>query len=253
MPEQAPEIGWSLALPVRAISGELAGTLLGDVDSRLPLGERAKSTIVPDEYPDEWMLHCAWLNDKRIYSPPPSSWQDSIVGHPYRDADYVTWAHEGTHGVNGRLRMAWAQYGWNCFYCFEGRAFWIKEPKFRKSQVAARVSRGDRGRNFALYMTGQRAWDSRPLYILDEWIAYTNGSEAGLDLAEKDQWRGGRRHDTIENMDEFTKYASVLLATQRELDPDYAHADDLADFVEWNEHRCSRIRQDAANYPDFRG
>ena len=99
-------------------------------------------------------------------------------GHVYRDNDLVTWAHETTHGINSRVRCEVGGMV-NAFYCLNGWVGIYREPNFRKSQVCAFVPANLRGLGWETYMAGASSWDDRPLYILDEWVAYINGAIVG--------------------------------------------------------------------------
>ncbi len=153
------------------------------------------------------------------------------AGHIYRDADFVTWAHETTHGINSRIRQEFNQPGLNAFYVTGGKAMVLREPRFRKRDVAALVPSQLRGRCFALYLAGQMEWDDCPLYLLDEWVAYTNGSIVGRELG-----RDGLRSE-IENCVEFTGYACTVLEAVERHDPNYCDRAHLKEFVVWNTGR----------------
>lgn len=100
------------------------------------------------------------------------------AGHQYRDSDKGTWAHETTHGINSRIRSAYANSGkkLNGFYILDNNAVLIEEPPLTLSTVARYVPTSLRGDVYKLYMVEQRQyWENEPLYVLDEWTAYTNG------------------------------------------------------------------------------
>lgn len=173
------------------------------------------------------------------------------AGHIYKDRDKVTWAHETTHGINANIRN---QYKSNAFYCLNDKAVLISGPKIKKSNVTRIIPKELQGMSFGLYMAGQRAWDEVPLYILDEWVAYTNGSAAGLDLAKNNLWNDGNRSSTIQSMIEFNGYALGLLVAIKQLVPDYYNTDDgkqLIKFVKWNLKRSVVYLNESKNYPDF--
>lgn len=136
------------------------------------------------------------------------------AGHPYADTDPITYAHEGTHGINGRIREQWKQPG---FYCLRGKVALTEEPACTLRDVAQAVPAGDRGRGYAkleaapieeprygLYLVGQqRWWNNEPSYILDELSAYINGVECGLEL-------GAPLMGRLESAEEMLRYARVM-------------------------------------------
>jgi hypothetical protein len=92
-----------------------------------------------------------------------------------------TRVHEGTHGVNSIIRNGLASEHGKCnaFYLLKNQAFWHPEPNKKLSQIAAAIPHELRGTGYQLYMISQqRWWNDRPLYIVDELIAYTNGTKA---------------------------------------------------------------------------
>jgi len=97
-------------------------------------------------------------------------------GHPYRDADPLTWTHEGLHGVNSLLRN---KHGCPAFYVLENRCVLLQEPKTTLSKVAAAVPVSLRGRVYRLYLIEQqRYWQNEPSYCFDELTAYAASAEA---------------------------------------------------------------------------
>ena len=88
-----------------------------------------------------------------------------------------TWGsdHEKTHTVNSKLRM---KFGGNCFYIAKDNTYvqFAKTPReITLSKVAANCKH--KGSIFGLYMKQMtRHWNDTPLYTLDEWVSYTNGS-----------------------------------------------------------------------------
>lgn len=207
-----PRPGWFLAEPLRD-GGD--GTLLADVLAHIP------------------------PRDRRFT--------------PFTGEDPVTQCHENTHVVNSWLRFphnTGQRPAWNGFYVGANQACLLREPNFRKSQVARFVK--ERGRNFSLYVTGQRAWDDRPTYLIDELVAYANGSECGIELARLGKWKSGRRRDTLENLVEFMGYADAVVAASRELDPNYADAELLIEVVELHRARTNELLVAAEEFAEFR-
>ena len=102
--------------------------------------------------------------------------------HQYYDKDKIVWAHEATHGINSNIRNSKNEGRWNGFYTLNNRAILIKEPSVTIKQVADIVPEELKGPSYNLYLIQQRRdWDDCPLYLFDEWTAYTNGSECGIE------------------------------------------------------------------------
>jgi len=102
------------------------------------------------------------------------------AGHPYKDRDLITWAHEGTHGINSNIRNGYSRYG--VAYVLHNTAFVSPEPDFKLSVVADAVPLHLRGISYNLYLISQqRYWNDQPLYILDELSAYLNGTKVGVE------------------------------------------------------------------------
>jgi hypothetical protein len=147
------------------------------------------------------------------------------AGHPYGDPDRITSVHEGTHGINSLLRN---QYGMPCFYLLNNKAAKIPEPRTTLAQVALKIPRSLRGDVYQLYLIQMQGyWNNQPSYILDEYVAYTNGAEARLQLGIRD------RQETIDYMLEFSVYATCLARNHS--------TPQLKEFLKWQLKRVTRI------------
>lgn len=123
------------------------------------------------------------------------------ANHIYSDSDKITWGHETTHGINSRIRNIHGP-GVNAFYVLNNKAAIVKEPNTTMREVAKEVPESLRGNTYQLYLIDQaNSWNNTPLYILDEWTAYTNGSAVrfNLDIIT--------RSETILSMLEFNIYS----------------------------------------------
>ena len=171
---------WTKALPLRKIDPDELGVILSDIESHMP------------------------------------------AGHMYSDPDKVTWAHETTHGINRRLRNEHRQSAKiNALYCLNNRACIIEEPPLTISQVAETIPVELRENLFHLYMVQQaHSWNNTPLYIFDEWVAYTNGAAVRYNLNLKE------RLGTVKAMLEFNNYALALAIM--------TDNSQLKNFVEWH-------------------
>jgi hypothetical protein len=146
-------------------------------------------------------------------------------GHPYKDADRVTWTHEATHGVNARLRNEHrADIG---LYYLNCRGFVIPaSPRFTLADLANEIPTEKRGRLYQLYLKDQqRWWNDSPLYVLDELTAYTYGAKAGFELGLTD-----RGEESRDNAREMWKYSRVAAAMARR--DDYEHQSALDEFLD---------------------
>lgn len=122
--------------------------------------------------------------------------------HSYRDADKITWAHEGTHGINSQLRSKYSQPG---FYLLSNDAFTLAEPSTTIAAVAKKIPQSLRGRIYKLYCQDQqRYWNTQPTYLIDEWTAYFNGS-----LTRKAHKITGRA-ETVWHLMEMAVYATCV-------------------------------------------
>jgi hypothetical protein len=175
------------------------------------------------------------------------------AGHIYRDSDKITWGHETTHGINSAIRQKFSANQvsllddpWrplesgikvfhngriNGFYCLQNRAAVIDEPRTTIQTVAKMVPQPLRGNVYQLYLVTQAgSWGDTPLYIFDEWVAYTNGSEVRKDLGIQE------RSETVSQMIEFDIYALTLAQAVKKHDPQYDDRQFKA-FLMWNIER----------------
>ncbi|MCA9672911.1 MAG: hypothetical protein KC503_45280 [Myxococcales bacterium] len=151
----------------------------------------------------------------------------SKYGSTYYDSDRVTHGHETTHGINSELRNSHNTTGAkaNGFYLLENRGVVIAEPNMSKARVAALVPSGLRGSRFSLYVSGQTAWNDRPLYLFDEWVAYINGAAVGVDLMKAGKWTYGNR-DAVAGALEFVSYGVATAMAIEQNDPSYFTSND---------------------------
>lgn len=178
----------------------------------------------------------------------------SEYGNTYYDSDKITWAHETTHGINSHVRNEIADWrsDQNGFYVCEDRAVVLDEPDMRKSVVAGYVPSSLRGSRYDLYLEGMGDWDDTPTYILDEFVAYTNGGAAGVDLAARGLWNAGWR-DGVAGQLEFTVYAIALLMATEEHDPTFFRDNtQYKEFIVWNARRAMRIYREGSVLSEFR-
>lgn len=148
------------------------------------------------------------------------------------DADRVTYCHELTHQVNARIRNSLGGRV-NAFYVGGGRAMILQEPNVRLETVAQYVQPAYRNSAYQLYLVDQRSgWDNQPLYVLDEWTAYCNGSQAARELNADD-------HGSHERASWFCHFADCLIQAVQQHDRTYQQLSALIEFVSWQKQRVS--------------
>lgn len=205
-----------------------------------------------------------WIAWRAVQSRSNAAWGTALTdiinhlpasyGNTYADADLITYGHETTHGINAHARNHLNATGRraNGFYCMNDRVAIVVEPNMRKSAVAAYVPMSLRGPRFATYVTGATEWDDRPLYLFDEWVAYTNGSEVGVNLVRSGLWRYGWR-DGVAGTLEFTFYALATAMAVEARDPDYfQNHTQFRAFLAWNARRAMELYRLGAAMEVFR-
>jgi hypothetical protein len=161
--------------------------------------------------------------------------------HVYQNpGDRGNWVHEGTHGLNSRLRVATREQD-NVLYVLDGKACYLSEPNLRLRDIIPYIPGDCRGGGYQLYLQQQlQSWDDTPTYVLDEWVAYTNGSAYVNES-------GGSEYLCYERMIEFNAYATALVLAVQAKDPNYKDKDKLIQFVAWNIERTLVIYEGAKN------
>jgi hypothetical protein len=104
--------------------------------------------------------------------------------HKYFDTNKITWAHQVSHGINANLRNRIQDKELcNCFYVLRDRYISLREPNISIRDIALEVPEKLRGPSFNMYLVDSMdRWNDKPLYIFDEWVAFTNGAEVGKEL-----------------------------------------------------------------------
>ena len=175
-------------------------------------------------------------------------------GNTYYDSNLVTWGHETSHGINAHVRNNFNTTGRNAnaFYVLGDRAVVVAEPNIIKRQVGAYVPTGLRASRYSLYIEGQSAWDAQPLYILDEFNAYTNGAAVALDLHKNDLWTYGQQ-DVLAGMIEFVSYSLALGLAVEEKDSEYFQTyPQFAAYLGFAIERALTTYRAGSAIPDFK-
>jgi hypothetical protein len=155
------------------------------------------------------------------------------TNHDLRGEDMITWGHEGTHYIDSRLVRSPVR----AFYCLKGRVARFRNPKISITRVAAGVPPKLRGAIFQSYLANPaklKVLDDEPLYLLNEWLAYTHGSQIRKEIG----WAA--RGETLQHMAEMGVYVSVLVDLTERLEPTY-DLGPLVAFVRWNVARGKEI------------
>ena len=116
----------------------------------------------------------------------------------YASSDVDNFAHEATHGLNSCIKNKFTTetkervYG---FYLLQGKAIYVKYPSVSRSRIAGFVpanlqkASSTSGR-YSLYVVSTAAgWDT-PLYMFDEWVAYSNGAREAINQLDNHRSMG---------------------------------------------------------------
>jgi hypothetical protein len=104
--------------------------------------------------------------------------------HKYGNENKITWAHQVSHGINAQIRnKVYTKEAFNGFYLLQDRSILLREPPITIREIANEIPECLRGPSYKLYFIDQSdKWNDKPLYLIDEWVAFTNGSEVGKEL-----------------------------------------------------------------------
>ncbi len=175
------------------------------------------------------------------------------MGTQYRDRDKITWAHETTHGIHSHLNNTLNEMGsreYYCLYVLDNKVAKIKQPKITIQQVAGTIPPGLRKSRYQLYLVQQAAaWGKEPIYIWDEWVAYVNGADCGVELQKKKLYDPGKQ-DSVWGCLEFNVYAVYVAIAQKKLDPTYDNKR-MLEFLAYNLERSMKIYNDGTKADVF--
>lgn len=147
-----------------------------------------------------------------------------VISHsrnPFNSSDRQTKVHETVHDINNSIRnkAGGIQNRMNGFYCLKGKGIVFKEPNLRKSQVKVFIPQSLRSDRYNLYIENSPDWENQPLYIIDEWVAYTI---SGMSAVEDHQNGLLKEHtDQVFGCLEFSIYATSLCIAIEKYDPEY--------------------------------
>lgn len=149
-------------------------------------------------------------------------------GHIYKNSDLVTYAHETCHGIHSNIRQ---KYGGkvNATYVVDNWASVLQEANTTLANIASLTRY--KGNVYNLYLIQQQQyWNNEPLYVLDEWICYTNGAMVGLEL-------NLNRSESLTYAVEFCFYVEALLKSVKNTDLSYSQLKQLQQFCSWHVRR----------------
>lgn len=165
--------------------------------------------------------------DCRMWTPdPPLIFRGKkYLWSDYRDTDKVTWAHEGTHSINSRIRNTYSgiDYG---FYILESKAITLSEmdKSLTLQKIANKVPQSERKnplyKNYLVGPGPKRYWNEQPLYIMDELVSFVNGAIVGVESSMK-----RRALESYSNAVVVYGYADILYQLGK--DTEYEDLDDF--------------------------
>jgi len=175
--------------------------------------------------------------------------------------DRITCAHETTHMINAEMRNNLQKKAFqinkkgkkiNAFYLPKGNSFVIEEPDMTKAKVAEFVPEELKWKRYHTYITKARAWNDRPLYLVDEWCAYINGAlvavEDSINNRHSDGWS-----DAVSGPLEFSVYCVAMCMAIEKYDKTYwIRHDNLRKFMKWNLERSFNTYEMGKDYKYFK-
>jgi hypothetical protein len=160
---------------------------------------------------------------------------NSHVSNSFGGSDKITEAHENTHQINSDARNKFGQNR-NAFYVLNNKIVLVSEPSTTIRAVASKVPSSLRGDVYNLYLVQQAGdWNDTPLYILDEWSAYLNGSACRLDEGITS------RAETVKYSLEFAVYSICVAWESKSQD------EQLKLFLIWQIERLMKIYKDSSH------
>lgn len=189
-------------------------------------------------------------SEDSIYGDVLSHSQETPFGSRYgRDSN----VHETAHGIHSYIRNAYKgnyQYEINGFYALEGRAVIIEEPNIRKSDVSEFVPATFQSSKYRMYIVGQRAWEN-PLYIYDEWTAYTLGAMTNVQDVNNGKYHG----DNVGGVSgclEFSIFAVATCMAVEKKDPEYwKNKPQLKNYTIWLLRRAHVVYTEGSKMSQF--
>jgi len=195
------------------------------------------------------------VTDIARHLPADRACQDAYRRYTTNDVDLVTAAHEWTHFLNGYL----SRPGYSAYYLLDGRYITLADPEGLRG-ILPNIPGSLRGVLYELYLVENRN-NARidPLYLLDEWTAYTNDVVAAI--AQLDEGKplnpfchAATQPETAANALEFTFYGFAVGMAVKEHDPRYyagRQGKKLREFIAWNAQRSIQAYAQAVQRPQL--
>lgn len=177
-----------------------------------------------------------------VRMPESTSYAD-VINHaktPYLSSSRTTNAHESTHDINNDLSgtTKWTKDG---FYLMYGRGIILDRPKLKRLEINPFVPVSLRYTRYHMYLAHTKYGGESPLYLMDEWVAYTNGAIVALEDIESGKWENDRI-DTVEPCLEFSIYTISLCMAIEHHDPNFWNDNvQFKNFVIWNLKRAENL------------
>ncbi len=254
----ATEPGGSAAAGTSSANGD-AGTTGGATADAATSGDDAEA---PGPWPGSQVFFFHFPPQKQASHP---SWGTALTDivrhlHPTYGAQYdypddrITWGTLVSHGISSHLRFAYNVTGKpaNGLYLMQDRATLVVEPKIHLTDIAPRVPASLRGARWQSAVVGPaKDWNDTPTFVLEQWIASTNGSEVGIDLVKQGLW-GTTVRDAVGGTFELNLYAFAFGLAVEELDPTYFAENPLTrELLAWNTERAMRLFAEGSQMPPF--
>lgn len=160
----------------------------------------------------------SWADERPVIWDPPASLPTTlrdIVSRLPKDSDArddcpITWGHEGSHF------LARGKPGYHGIYMLGGRMEYIPTPPILTEAVFRRIPMAKRGRIYETYRKQgtDPYWQTQPLMLCDEWVAYLRGSMIRRELG----WT--KRQETNTYCATMADYCEVLCEMARQV-PNY--------------------------------
>lgn len=146
----------------------------------------------PDAVDPEFVLLSAFTNqtERSIFGDVMAHAPNGPVG-----GGRSTNAHETSHDIHAYLRnrnKSRFKHPINAVYCLDNRGVILEEPLILKSQVCEFVPACLRNCRYETYLSGAKEWDRQPLFIVDEWVAYTIGAKVNVEDVQEGRYRAVR-------------------------------------------------------------
>lgn len=206
---------------------------------------------------EEWKPLSKRMKEKTLFADLINHTFDPVLNH-----DLMTNAHETTHMIQSDMRQniykknkkAKKEFKVvNGFYVGKNKCVTFIEPKTTLARISTFVPQKLKGSRFNLYLIRQQTgfgpgtsgWNKRPLYILDEWTAYCNGAQVGLNQVEKLKVRS----DLGEAPIEFMVYSIATMMAIEKDDPKWlSNNPNFVAFVRWQCIRSFRIYDESQKH-----